>query len=131
MRTWTLVNGGTLRNTADFTSALSNVSNAKIFDLISPENRLWLRRTLLESCKIMLKAKSKLVVWSIEIKKEAKNVMIRFKKRHIKGKKTVLGQLWKTNGFCTISQNIRRFREQQSLLWPIPTKWIWLKVLLY
>ena len=47
------LNFGTLRNTADFISALGNVSNVKISDLISPENRLWLRRTLLESYKIM------------------------------------------------------------------------------
>ena len=47
------LNFGTLINTADFISALGNVSNVKISDLISPENRLWLRRTLLESYKIM------------------------------------------------------------------------------
>ena len=47
------LNFGTLRNTADFISVLGNVSNVKISDLISPANRLWLRRTLLESYKIM------------------------------------------------------------------------------
>ena len=33
--TSTLVNDGTLRNTAEFASALSNVSNVKIFDLLA------------------------------------------------------------------------------------------------
>ena len=32
--TWTLVNDGTLRATADFTSALSNFNNVKISDLL-------------------------------------------------------------------------------------------------
>ena len=44
---------GTLRNTADFISALGIASNVKKSDLISPENCLWLRRSFLESCKIM------------------------------------------------------------------------------
>ena len=44
-------------------------------------------------------------------KKEAKNVMIRFKNRHIKGEKHIC-----SNGFYRISQKIRRSREQQSFL---------------
>ena len=53
LRTWTLFNDGTLWNTADFTRALGNVVNVKISDMISIETFLWLRRLLLESCKIM------------------------------------------------------------------------------
>ena len=34
LRTWTLVNDGTLRSTTDFTSALSIVNNVKISDLL-------------------------------------------------------------------------------------------------
>ena len=64
LHTWTLVIDGTLRDTADFVSALVNVYNFEISELLVfivivslyllvPENRLWWRRTFRESCKIM------------------------------------------------------------------------------
>ena len=41
------------------------------------------------SQSIKLKTKNKLVVWSIAMKEEAKNVMFWSKKRHIKGQKHI------------------------------------------
>ena len=60
LRVWILVNDGTLRNKANFASTIDNANNVKLSDLLafvvslyllSSENHLWWRRTLLESCK--------------------------------------------------------------------------------
>ena len=51
--------------------------------------------------------KAKKTSWSFEVKKKQK-MLLCLEKKHIKGGK---------------SQKIIRFREQQSLLWPISTKW--------
>ena len=66
LRALILVNDGSLKNKADFASALDNVNNVKITDLLAyvvillfssicshVKNCLWWRHAFLESCKIM------------------------------------------------------------------------------
>ena len=59
LRTSTLANDGTLRSTGDFPSALSNINNVKISNLleflIMPlfSSLILTRKSVAESCKIM------------------------------------------------------------------------------
>ena len=98
LRTVTLVNEGTLRNIADFASALGNVNNVKISDLLafivnvivflylfSPENRWWWRCTLLESWKIMEKSMG--IFLDNNFKKSQAEVSFYF---HLQLRKTIL-----------------------------------------
>ena len=92
----------------------------ELIELANQSNQQVKGALVIEAAKIteiLMKAKNELVIRSIEIKEEAKKNCFDQKKTY---------QSWKThcfNGFYRISQRIRRFGEQKSLLWPISTKW--------
>ena len=70
--TWTLVNVETLRSTADFASALSNVNKVKISNLLEFLVMLLFfpfvltRKSFAESCKIMKISMKEILFWKLK-----------------------------------------------------------------